>query len=125
MVLIKYQQENTLIPTPIQYRQETVLQKYIFTGNTKKKILFKDEKILSDCCEALIGALYIDRGFDYVKNFILQIWKKNIDNRRKKKTLQNFRPHSARTKQGGSYRYCRDNYRYYAVTQRLSDQCQY
>jgi len=55
------------------------LQNYIITGNKKKKIIKTDEKILSDCCEALIGAVYIDLGFDKVQNFILEIWKQNID----------------------------------------------
>jgi len=55
------------------------LQNYIITGNKKKIITKDDKKILSDTCEAVIGAIYIDRGFDYVKNFILKIWKKNID----------------------------------------------
>tara|TARA_B100000029_G_scaffold260868_1_gene257253 strand:- start:10089 stop:10757 length:669 start_codon:yes stop_codon:yes gene_type:complete len=55
------------------------LQNYIVIGNKKKKIDKRDEKIISDCCEALIGAIYIDRGFDYAKNFILRIWKSNID----------------------------------------------
>ena len=45
----------------------------------KKKISRKDEKILSDCCEAVIGAIFADRGFDYARNFILKIWKKYID----------------------------------------------
>ena len=39
----------------------------------------KDEKILSDCCEAVIGAIFIDRGFNFVRNFILKSWKKKID----------------------------------------------
>ena len=34
---------------------------------------------MSDCCEALIGAIYIDSGFDFVKNYILKVWKKYID----------------------------------------------
>jgi len=55
------------------------IQNYINIGKSKKKISKNDEKILSDCCEAIIGAIYIDRGFDYVKNFILKIWKKKID----------------------------------------------
>ena len=55
------------------------IQNYIIIGNQKKKITQKDEKILSDCCEAVIGAIYIDRGYDFVKNFILKIWKKKID----------------------------------------------
>ena len=56
------------------------IHKYILIGNTKKKINKKDEKIISDCCEALIAAIYIDQGFNFVKEFILKIWKKNINN---------------------------------------------
>ena len=55
------------------------IQNYIIIGDNKKKIDKTDEKILSDCCEAIIGAIYIDRGFDFVKKYILKIWKKNID----------------------------------------------
>ena len=55
------------------------VQNYIIIADHKKKITRKDEKILSDCCEALIGSIYIDRGYDFAKSFILKIWKKNID----------------------------------------------
>ena len=55
------------------------VQNYIIIADGKKKITKKDEKILSDCCEALIGSIYIDKGYDFAKNFILKIWKKNID----------------------------------------------
>jgi len=55
------------------------IQNYILIGNQKKKINKNDEKIISDCCEALIGAIFIDQGFNHVKDFILKIWKKNID----------------------------------------------
>jgi len=55
------------------------LQNFIIIGNYKKKITKEeDEKVLSDCCEALIGAVYIDHGFDFVKNYVLRIWKKKI-----------------------------------------------
>ncbi len=54
------------------------LQDYILTGN-KKKIFKSDEKILSDCCEALIGSIFIDTGFEVVKSYILRIWKKHLD----------------------------------------------
>ena len=43
------------------------IQNYIITGNVKKNVLRSDEKILSDCCEAIIGAIYIDRGFYVAK----------------------------------------------------------
>ena len=55
------------------------IQNFIITGSQKKKILISDEKILSDCCEAVIGAIFIDRGFDASKNYILKIWKEEID----------------------------------------------
>ena len=55
------------------------VQNYIIIANYKKRITRKDEKILSDCCEALIGSIYIDRGYDFTKSFILKVWKKNID----------------------------------------------
>ena len=56
------------------------LNKFIILGDTHKKISNKDEKILSDICESLIGSLYIDKGFDFVEKFILKIWEKNIKN---------------------------------------------
>jgi len=55
------------------------LQNLIITGNQKKEITRNDEKILSDCCEAVIGAIFIDRGFDFVRKFILKSWKPNIE----------------------------------------------
>ena len=55
------------------------LQNFIITGKQKSKITRDDGKILSDCCEAVIGAIFIDRGFDFVRRFILKAWKKNID----------------------------------------------
>jgi len=33
---------------------------------------------LSDLCEAVIGAVFLDKGFDYVKNLVLNFWKKEI-----------------------------------------------
>ena len=52
---------------------------YIIMGDTKKRINRKDEKIISDTSEALIGAIFIDRGYNYVKEFILRLWKQDIN----------------------------------------------
>ena len=52
---------------------------FIILGDTKKKISKKDEKILSDACEAIIGAVFIDRGYNYVKDFVLRLWKQDIN----------------------------------------------
>ena len=54
------------------------IKDYIVMADLKKKITNKDEKILSDTCEAIIGAVYADRGYNYVKDFVLRLWKKEI-----------------------------------------------
>ena len=54
------------------------LQKFIILGNNKKKITLDDQKILSDCCEAIIGAIYTDPGFSIVKKFVLKHWNEKI-----------------------------------------------
>ena len=51
------------------------LEKFILVGNNKKKVAKIENKIISDCCEALIGAIYLDQGFDVIENFILKVWK--------------------------------------------------
>ena len=56
------------------------IQKYLTFGDSHKKISKEDSKILCDSCEALIGAIYIDKGFDLVSKFILNIWKNNLEN---------------------------------------------
>ena len=54
------------------------LKKFIKTGNSFKNLRSSDEKILSDCCEALIGAIYIDQGIVISEKFILRNWDKFI-----------------------------------------------
>ena len=54
------------------------LQEYIIIGQKNKKITKKDEKILSDSCEALIGAVYIDQGYNYAKDFVISLWENEI-----------------------------------------------
>jgi ribonuclease-3 len=54
------------------------LKKFIRTGNSYKNINSSDEKILSDACEALIGAIYLDQGFNTSEKFILKNWESFI-----------------------------------------------
>jgi len=54
------------------------LQNYIFTGSSKKRIIKTDEKILSDTCEALIGSIYLDQGFDFTERFVLNLWRDEL-----------------------------------------------
>ena len=51
------------------------LYDYILVGNLNKKKKIIEEKIISDCCEALIGAIFIEKGFNFTEKFILKIWK--------------------------------------------------
>ena len=43
----------------------------------KKKIKIED-KIISDCCEALIGAIFIEKGMHIAEKFILSNWNESI-----------------------------------------------
>ena len=54
------------------------LEKFILIGNSKKKIVKIENKIVSDCCEALIGAIFFDQGLNVVEKFILKTWKVHI-----------------------------------------------
>tara|TARA_Y100000816_G_C26092278_1_gene577403 strand:+ start:1237 stop:1905 length:669 start_codon:yes stop_codon:yes gene_type:complete len=56
------------------------LNKYILLGNVKNKSNFIEKKIVSDCCEALIGAIYLDGGFEVVQKFILNVWSEHLTN---------------------------------------------
>ncbi len=54
------------------------LEKFILVGNTNKKIKVEN-KIIADSIEALIGAIYYDKGFDISEKFILNMWEKFIN----------------------------------------------
>ena len=56
------------------------LSKYIFLGNKNKTYSLANKKIVSDCIEALIGAIYLDKGFDTVEKFILFYWGSFLKN---------------------------------------------
>jgi ribonuclease III len=65
--------------TCLEIANKIKLEKYILTFNPKNKDIKIEDKIIADGCEALIGAIYLDRGFSYVENFILYHWKKKIE----------------------------------------------
>ena len=64
--------------TCLEIAKNIVLEKYILTLNSSNKKIKIEDKIISDSCEALIGAIYLDKGFTVVEKVILELWKKHI-----------------------------------------------
>tara|TARA_B100001121_G_C18658371_1_gene607600 strand:+ start:950 stop:1621 length:672 start_codon:yes stop_codon:yes gene_type:complete len=58
--------------------QKLNLDKIVKIGNLRLSKQTVEKKIISDSCEAIIGAIYIDKGFDFVENFILKVWDNYI-----------------------------------------------
>ena len=55
------------------------LDKYLITGNVKSKKNIIADRIMSDACEALIGGIYLDQGFNIVEKFIIKFWKNHMN----------------------------------------------
>ena len=64
--------------TCLKIAKKINLDKYILTLDIKKKKNIIEDKVVSDCCEALIGSIYLDKGFNSVEKFILELWSENI-----------------------------------------------
>ena len=54
------------------------LENYLITGNIKSSKNKIEEKIVSDACEALIGAIYLDQGLNLADKFISKFWKTSL-----------------------------------------------
>ena len=54
------------------------LEKYILTFNPNNKKIKIEDKIISDSCEALIGAIYLDKNLAVAEKVILDLWKNHI-----------------------------------------------
>ena len=64
--------------TCLEIAKNINLDNFIRTFNPNKKKIGIEDKIISDSCEALIGAIYLDKGINIVEKVILNLWKKNI-----------------------------------------------
>ena len=51
------------------------LKKFINLGSSHKKLERSAGKIISDCLEALVGAIYLDSGLKSAEKFIFIFWK--------------------------------------------------
>ncbi len=54
------------------------LASYVKTFNPYNKKVKIEDKIISDSCEALIGAIYLDKGFTNAEKTILNLWQDHI-----------------------------------------------
>ena len=64
--------------TCLHIAQKIELHKYILTFNFKDKKKIIEDKVLADSCEALIGSIYLDKGFTIEEKFILDLWSDHI-----------------------------------------------
>ena len=64
--------------TCVEIAKKINLEKYILTFDNKVNSSKIEDKVIADACEALIGAVYLDKGFLEVEKLILNLWSKNI-----------------------------------------------
>ena len=64
--------------TCLEIAKKINLEKYILTFNPNNKKIKIEDKIISDSCEALIGAIYLEKGLASAEKAILDLWKNNI-----------------------------------------------
>ena len=54
------------------------LNEFALIGNSKKKNTNIENKIISDICESIIGAIYLDKGLKIANEFILKNWRYDL-----------------------------------------------
>ena len=65
--------------TCLEVAKAIELEKYIKTYNPRNKIIKIEDKIISDSCEALLGAIFIDKGLNIAEKVILKLWGRQIE----------------------------------------------
>ena len=55
------------------------IRKYMHLGSTYKNLQNSADKIMSDCLEALIGAVFLDGGLRAAEKLVLNFWKDNLE----------------------------------------------
>jgi ribonuclease-3 len=62
----------------LEIAKKIELEKYILIFNPKNKKIIIEDKIVADCLEALIGAIYLDKGLNFTEKFVLTLWNEHI-----------------------------------------------
>jgi ribonuclease III len=62
----------------LEIAKKIELEKYILVFNPKNKKIIIEDKVVADCLEALVGAIYLDKGLNFSEKFILNLWSDHI-----------------------------------------------
>jgi ribonuclease III len=62
----------------LEIAKKIELGKYILILKSKNKKIPIEDKIVADCLEALIGAIYLDKGLNFTEKLILNLWSEHI-----------------------------------------------
>ena len=76
--------------TCIIIAKEINIKKFMFLGLSHRSLNHTADKIMGDCIEALIGAIFLDGGLKPAEKFVFNFWRDSL-----KKT--NFTPIDAKT----------------------------
>ena len=55
------------------------LKKFLYLGSSHKNLERSADKIVSDCLEAIVGAIYLDGGLKDSQKFIFNFWQSYLD----------------------------------------------
>ena len=64
--------------TCVNIAKKLNLKKFLYLGASHKNLERSADKIVADCLEAIVGAVYLDGGLKQSEKFILNLWKKFI-----------------------------------------------
>ena len=65
--------------TCVSIAKKLNLRRYIYLGSSHKNLERSVDKLVSDCLEAIVGAIYLDGGLKSSEKFILSFWEFYLD----------------------------------------------
>ncbi len=66
--------------TCVEIAKKINIKRFMSLGSSHKSLQKTENKIIGDCLEALVGAIYLDGGLKESEKFILNFWKSYLAN---------------------------------------------